>query len=171
MELDEESHDITTFITESGCYCFTQGPQGFIGTGDFYIRRTDDITMQFQNKVKCADDTLLFTNLVGDAFWDTFNFLHHCSSLGMTFNPARFKFAHTDIDFAGFRELNQTVLPQAMTYLIPLQISPPLEISLGYDHGTASSIRCHGLTNYNLSWSLSDNYSVARVQPSSGQKN
>ncbi len=103
VELDEESCDLTTFITEWGRYRYTWGPQGFIGTGDFYTHHTYDITMEFQNKVKCVDDTLLFANSVVDAFWDTFNFLHHCSSLGMTFNPAIFKFAQTDIDFAGFR--------------------------------------------------------------------
>ncbi len=86
VELDEESHDLTTFITEWGHYRYAREPQGFISTGDFYTCCTDDITVEFQNKVKCFDDTLLFANSVEDAFWDTFNFLHHCSSLGMTFN-------------------------------------------------------------------------------------
>ncbi len=103
VELDEESRDLTTFITEWGHYLYARGPQGFIGTGDFYTCRTDDITMEFQNKVKCVDDTLPFVNSVTDAFWDTFTFPQHCSSLGMTFNPAKFKFGHTVIDFAGFR--------------------------------------------------------------------
>ena len=124
VELDEESCDLTTFITEWGRYCYARGPQGFIGTGDFYTHRTNDITMEFQNKVKFVDDTLLFATSVEDAFWNTFHFLHHCSLLGLAFNPAEFKFTHTDIDFAGLR------VNPAMTYSIPLQISPPLEISL-----------------------------------------
>ncbi len=158
VKLDEESRDLITFITEWAHNHYTRGPQGFTGTGDLYTRRTHDITMEFQNKVKIVDDTLLFANSMEEAFWDTFNFLYHSSSLGMTFNPAKFKFAHTDIDFVGFR--GTQVLPPDMTYSI---ISPPYKsISLGYGHGTASSIRCQGLTNYNLIWSLLDNYSVAR---------
>ena len=44
VELDEESHHLTTFITEWGRYRYARGPQGFIGTGAFYSHHTNDIS-------------------------------------------------------------------------------------------------------------------------------
>ena len=37
------------------------------------------------------------------SFWHTIDFLIHCSNNGVVFNPKKFKFCQSEVDFAGFR--------------------------------------------------------------------
>ena len=43
IALDEDSVELTTFICEKGRFQSLRAPQGFIGSGDMYTRRYDDI--------------------------------------------------------------------------------------------------------------------------------
>ena len=44
VELDEESRNLTAFITPYGRYRYRRAPQGHVCSGDAYTRRADDIT-------------------------------------------------------------------------------------------------------------------------------
>ena len=100
--LDEDSRHLTTFITEWGAYRYCRGPQGYHGTGDAFICRFDDITMNEERYVRCIDDGLLYDNDLESAFWHTFDHLKLCAENGIIFNKEKFKFARDTVEFAGF---------------------------------------------------------------------
>ena len=102
LMLDEESRELTTFITEWGRYRYLRGPQGFHGTGDAYTRRFDDITSGEERYLRCVDDGLLWDDSIEDAFWHTFDHVKLCADNGIVFNPEKFRFGRETIEFAGF---------------------------------------------------------------------
>ena len=102
LPLSEDSRDATTFITEWGRYRYCRAPQGFHASGDAYTRRFDDITSGFERVSRIIDDSLLWDNTIEDAFWHTFDYIHHCCSNGVVFNQEKFRFAEKEVEFAGF---------------------------------------------------------------------
>ena len=62
-----EDRDLTTFITPWGRFRYRVAPQGFIASGDAYTQRFDSIITDFPNKVKCVDDTLMWSNNIEEA--------------------------------------------------------------------------------------------------------
>ena len=52
VPLDDESINLTTFITEYGRYQYLRSPQGHISSGDAYTRRYDDIIADVPRKKK-----------------------------------------------------------------------------------------------------------------------
>ena len=57
------------------------------------------------------DDTLLWDNDIEAAFWHTFDYLTLCATNGITFNPDKFVFARTAVDFAGLRITESSTTP------------------------------------------------------------
>ena len=102
LPLAPSARDATTFNTEWGRYRYLRAPQGFHAAGDAYTRRFDDITVDFQRKAKCIDDSLLWDSTIEDAFWHTLDYLDLCSANGIVFNPTKFHFAESTVEFAGF---------------------------------------------------------------------
>ena len=68
VSLDEESRELTTFITEFGRYRYVRAPQGHLAAGDAYTRRFDSIVRDIPRKAKCVDDTLLWDDDIEQAF-------------------------------------------------------------------------------------------------------
>ena len=58
--------------------------------------------MDIPRKVQCVDDTLLWDNDIEESFWHNVDYITHCSQNGVVFNPTKFRFSQTEIDFAGF---------------------------------------------------------------------
>ena len=63
VALDEESQNLTTFITEWGRYVYLRIPQGFMASGDVYTRRYGELIKHIDRKVKIIDDTYIPTIL------------------------------------------------------------------------------------------------------------
>ena len=51
---------ITSFITQYGRYRYRTAPQGLLSAGDSYTQRSDEIIGEFENHVKCVDDSLIW---------------------------------------------------------------------------------------------------------------
>ena len=100
--LDPDSKDLTTFITEWGCYRYCRAPQGFHGSGDAYTRRFDDITKDETQYLRCVDDGLLYDDDIESSFWHVFDHIKLCADNGVVFNKPKFKFARETVEFAGF---------------------------------------------------------------------
>ena len=107
---DDDKH-YTTFITPKGRFRYCVAPQGYVSSGDAFTRRYDEIVMDFPNKVKCVDDTLLYTYTLEQAFHDTVEWLDLCGRNGIVLNPSKFVFAKPTVEFAGFIISPNTVKP------------------------------------------------------------
>ena len=101
IPIAEEDRHITTFITPWGRYRYKVAPQGFISSGDGYNQRFDAIISDFPNKVKCVDDTCMWSNSIEEAFFQACKWFDLCARNGITLNPTKFQFAEDSVDFAG----------------------------------------------------------------------
>ena len=99
VPLHPEDKHYTTFFTPWGRYRYCTAPQGYIASGDGYIRRYDEITSSIPNKTKCVDDTLLWSDTIEESFYQACNWLDICGRHGITLNPEKFRFAQDDIEF------------------------------------------------------------------------
>ena len=111
VPLTPESSEATTFITEFGRYQYQRAPMGYAASGDAYTKRLDDITAEVHNKIKIIDDTLLYEESIEDCFYATCRYIELCGRNGVVFNPAKFKFGRTELDFAGFTVTDSGVKP------------------------------------------------------------
>ena len=111
VPIKEEDRHFTTFITPWGRYRYRVAPQGFIASGDAYNQRFDSIIANFQNKVKCVDDTCMWANSVKEAFFQTCEWLDLCARNGITLNPKKFQFAQDTVEFAGLSITATNVKP------------------------------------------------------------
>ena len=102
LPLSESARDATTFITEFGRYRYLRAPQGFHASGDAYTRRISDITEGIPRVKQCIDDALLWDTDIESSFWHTLEYISRCAGSGVVFNPSKFVFGSTKVDFAGF---------------------------------------------------------------------
>ena len=69
-----------------------------------HVRRHifDDITIDMPRQTRCIDDTILWDDSIETSFWHTIDYLAHCGSNSIVFNPEKFHFAEKEVEFAGF---------------------------------------------------------------------
>ena len=66
----------------------------------------------FENQKTCVDDTvLLYNNSIEENFYIVCQFLETAARGGCTFNPKKFQFGSTDVDFLGFLVTNDGIKP------------------------------------------------------------
>ena len=109
--LDPSCRDLTTFITPWGRYRYLTTPQGYLAAGDAYTERFDKIISDVENKTKCVDDVVMWSNSIQDSFLQTCKFLTLCSKNGIVFNKKKFQFCQDEVEFAGFCIGKNTVRP------------------------------------------------------------
>ena len=101
MALDEDSQDLTTFITPFGKYKFLRSPMGFVSTGDSYSYR-GDIAMTGLDIPKVVDDMACGSSTIQDLVRKLCQVLERCRHFGLTVNKEKSVFAATSIDFVGY---------------------------------------------------------------------
>ena len=106
-----EDRHLTTFITPWGRYRYCTAPQGYVASGDGYTRRFDEIVATIPNKIRCVDDTILWSDTIEDSFYQACNWLETCGRHGITLNPSKFIFAADTVEFAGFEITPNNVRP------------------------------------------------------------
>ena len=111
IPIRHEDRHLTTFITPWGRYRYCAAPQGYIASGDAYTRRYDEIVSDVQNKSKCIDDTILWSNSIEESFHQAANWLDICGRNGIILNPEKFQFAEDTVEFAGFRISPEVITP------------------------------------------------------------
>ena len=129
VPIREEDRHITTFITPWGRYRYKVAPQGFLASGDAYNHRFDAIIAEFQNKVKCVDDTCMWTDSIEAAFYQTCQWLDLCARNGITLNPNKFQFAQDSVEFAGLTVTSTNVKPSQKFLDSILGFPTPKDIS------------------------------------------
>ncbi len=116
VALHEADRHFTTFITPWGRYRYRTAPQGYIASGDGYTSRYDGIVAHIQDKTKCIDDTLLWSQTVEEAYRQATEWLDTCGNNGVTLNPAKFRFARDEVEFAGF-DITPTTVKSCQKYV------------------------------------------------------
>lgn len=111
VPLREDDRHLTTFITPFGRWRYTRAPQGFLSSRDGYNRRFDAILSNFERKERCVDDTCHYDDNLEAHWWRTIDLLSTCGAAGIVLNPDKFQFAQREVDFAGFRILEDKILP------------------------------------------------------------
>ena len=129
VPIREEDRHVTTFITPWGRYRYKVAPQGFLASGDAYNQRFDSIIAEFKNKVKCVDDTCMWTNSIKEAFFQTCEWLDLCARNGITLNPKKFQFAQDTVDFAGLTITPTNVKPSSKFLDSITQFPTPKDIT------------------------------------------
>ena len=129
IPLHEEDRHITTFITPWGRYRYKVAPQGFLASGDGYTQRFDELIADFDNKVKCVDDTCMWAYSVTDAFLQTCKWLDLCARNGITLNPRKFQFAQDTVEFAGLTITPEKIKPNQKFLNSILQFPTPKDIT------------------------------------------
>ena len=129
VALAPESKNLTTFITPWGRYRYITMPQGYLAAGDAYTERFNRIVAGVKNKTKCIDDSLLWSDDIEEAFYETCRYLSLCSQNGIVMNPKKFMFCQKTVEYAGFEIGDGSVKPATKTieairdYLVPKTIS------------------------------------------------
>ena len=129
VELDEESQQLTNFITHWGTYHWLRVPAGLVDSGDKYTSRYDAIIQNVPRKVKCVDDTLLYDTTIEEAFYHTFDYLITCASNGIVLNASKFQFCEKEVNFAGFRITPTGIKPSEATLKAISEFPTPQNIT------------------------------------------
>ncbi len=129
VPLCEEDRHLTTFITPWGRYRYKVAPQGFLASGDGYTQRFDSIIADFEDKVKCVDDTCMWSDSIEESFFQACRWLDLCARHGITLVPKKFQFAQDNVDFAGLVVTLLKIKPCKKFLDSILQFPTPKDIS------------------------------------------
>ena len=108
--LDEESQQLTTFITPLGRFKFLRAPYGISSISEHYNRRMDEAFAGMQNFRKIVDDIVAFNCSQQEHVDHIRQLLRHCQEKEISLNPDKFQFCRTEVSFAGF-----TLTPEGYT--------------------------------------------------------
>ena len=112
VPLSESDRHLTTFITpQDGRWRYKRAPQGFVGSGDGFNRRFDEILIDMVRKERVVDDVLHYDTDLRDHWWRTIEYLILVGKNGVILNPDKLRFARRTVDFAGFRVTDTTIEP------------------------------------------------------------
>ena len=103
VAIREEDRHKTTFITEWGRFRYKTAPQGYLASGDGYTHRYDKVTMGFGDVKRVVDDSLLFKQDLETSFQHTAKYLTLTGKNGIIQNPAKFRFAEDEVEWAGIK--------------------------------------------------------------------
>ena len=103
IELDEESQDLTTFLTPWGRYKFLRNPMGLSCAQDEYCRRGDLALAGIPNMAKVVDDILVHATNNQELLDSTVKVLDRCRENKITLNPKKFQFGEEEIDYVGYK--------------------------------------------------------------------
>ncbi len=100
--LDEESQNLTTFITPFGRFKYLRAPYGIFSISEHYNRRMDEALAGMQNFRKIVDDVIIFDSNQQEHIVHVRELLRRCQEKGISLNREKFKFCQTTALFAGF---------------------------------------------------------------------
>ncbi|KAK3875649.1 hypothetical protein Pcinc_019503 [Petrolisthes cinctipes] len=84
---------------------------GFLASQDAYTQRYDAIITDVPRKTKCVDDTIMWDTDLKEHWWRVIDYLELLGRNGVILNPAKFQFASTEAEFAGFQITKTGVKP------------------------------------------------------------
>ncbi len=101
--LDEESQELTTFITPYGRYKFLRNPMGLASAQDEYCRRGDEALAGVINLRKVVDDILVYGQNNQELLNSVREVLERCREHKITLNAKKFQFGLEEINYVGYK--------------------------------------------------------------------
>ena len=101
-ELDEDSQDVTTFITPFGRYKFKRAPYGVCSISEHYNRRMDECLEGIEDLVKIVDDCAIYSKTEEEHRVKVRQFLRKCQEKGISLNPEKMQVCQKKVHFGGF---------------------------------------------------------------------
>ena len=129
IELAESARNFFTFLCTQGRFRYLRCPQGFHGSGDVYTHHFDEITKGFGDKVRQIDDTCLWKETISLMFWHAMEYIHHCTTNGVIFNPKKLIFCKMQLEFAGFLVTADSIKPSPRIVEAILKFPTPKNIT------------------------------------------
>ena len=91
--------------------------------------RCVEITVDMPCKTRIIDDTILLDTSIESSFWHTLEYISHCATNGIVFNPKKFAFGSDEVDFGGFTITKDGVKPKASMVNAIAQFPTPTNIT------------------------------------------
>ena len=103
VPLDEDSQNLTCFMTPFGMYKFLRSPMGFVSSGDVFCRLGDQAIAGIENTGKIVDDILSWDEDYSMHIDRIYDILCRCSDRNITLNAEKFVFAVPETDYCGYQ--------------------------------------------------------------------
>jgi hypothetical protein len=81
--LDEDSRDLTTFITKFGRYRYKRAPFGDVSISDHFNRRMDELFRDLPCMARVVDDSLIYGSTEEELARNTIRYLERCREHGV----------------------------------------------------------------------------------------
>lgn len=101
IELEEESQELTTFITPYGRYCYTRLPFGISSGPEIFHRTMTQLLGNVDNVICDMDDILVFGKNKEEHETALNTVLKRINEAGLTLNPKKCQFRKESIKFLG----------------------------------------------------------------------
>ena len=101
IPLDEESKDLTTFITPFGRFRYEKASFGICSISEHYERRMNESLENLSNIVKAVDDNCVYSKDFDSHVSHVRAFLQRCRDKEIHLSKEKFVFAQREIEFAG----------------------------------------------------------------------
>ena len=86
-------------------------------------------TIDMPRKTRIVDDTILWDSNLESAFWHTLDYIQHCASNGIIFNPGKFVFSQDDVEFGGFTLTSDGIKPTSSMIKAITDFPAPTDIT------------------------------------------
>ena len=136
IPLHETARNYFGFLCEYGTFRYNVAPQGFLGSGDWYVAQYNTIMAKLLDEEKkeedsvfkcfsdkrgkdwsspawrrCIDDTLLWSSSLKQSFLQCAKYLTVCGKEGIIFNPKKLEVGKKQVNIFGFKMSQTGVLP------------------------------------------------------------
>ena len=128
VKLDQESSELTTFITPWGRYRYLRFPQGHCSAGDAFNGRVQEILAHIPRLVRIVDDMCIYDRTIEDCFWHSWDLLTTCAEHGIVINEDKFQFCALEVNFAGLTITVDGVRPSDKILVAIRDFPPPTDI-------------------------------------------
>ena len=102
VELDEESRDLTAFMTPFGRFVYLRLPFGMSSAGDVFTLKYGNAVDAATDGRRATEDTLIRGNTTLELLQNTRNFFEACRTAGITLNLRKIQWDQPEVLFGGF---------------------------------------------------------------------
>ena len=103
IQLEEESQQLTAFLTPRGRYIYTKLPFGLTSAPEIFCREMDKILKNCKGVIIHMDDVLIMGNDLEEHDNNLNEVLNRIEEAGMTLNKDKCKFRKEEVEFLGYK--------------------------------------------------------------------
>ena len=111
IPMDEESQELTTFITPIGRFCATRGPYGLTSMQEIFGKKMDVVIEGLKGVAKSTDDFLIYAKTLEILRERSRKLFERFVKYGVTINIKKCEFEKKKMEFLGHQVSEQGILP------------------------------------------------------------